>query len=430
MSQIAIHATGLSKRYWLGERQNYVTLRDAVANALTAPARQVAKRLRSDSTEQERQNGGGRDSIWALRDVDLEIEHGDIIGFIGRNGAGKTTLLKILSRITTPDAGRAVIHGRVGSLLEVGTGFHPELTGRENVYLNGAILGMRRNEIKRRFDEIVDFGAVGRFIDTPVKRYSSGMYMRLAFAVAAHLDTEVLMIDEVLAVGDIAFQQKCLGKMGDVARDGRTILFVSHNLLALQSLCNRAYWIDQGRVIDEGSPSKLVSNYLEASYSVQTSQVWETPESAPGNDVIRLNRVSVRPVKSEGGDRIDVRTPFVVEFDYWVRESDVHVKPSLSLYNSQGIQILSAVDPHLADWKGVPLKEGLYRESCRIPGDLLNSGLHRVEFRVLIDGEDEWRANDVLTFDILDVSDFRAGWYDDWEGAIRPMLPWQREQLV
>lgn len=429
MNQPAIQASGLSKRYWLGEHQHYVTLRDSVANALTAPGRRLARRVRG--REQGRlESGPGADSIWALRDVDLEIEHGDIVGFVGRNGAGKTTLLKILSRITTPDAGRAMIHGRVGSLLEVGTGFHPELTGRENVYLNGAILGMRQHEIKRRFDEIVEFGAVERFIDTPVKRYSSGMYMRLAFAVAAHLDTEILMIDEVLAVGDVAFQQKCLGKMGDVARDGRTVLFVSHNLLALQSLCNRAYWIDRGRIVDEGGPGKVIAGYLQASYALQTEQIWETPEVAPGNDAIRLHRVSVRPSNSNKGEQITVRTPITIEFDYWVRQDDVYLQPSLGLHNSQGIQILSAMDPRQNDWRGTPMAQGMYRETCQIPGDLLNSGMHRVEFRVLIDGQDEWRANDVLTFDVLDTSDFRAGWYEEWEGVIRPLLPWRRERLA
>ncbi len=429
MNQAAIEATGLSKRYWLGEHQHYVTLRDAVAGIFTAPVRGIARRLGGERNEGA-SGANDEEFIWALRDVDLEIAHGDIVGFIGRNGAGKTTLLKILSRITTPDRGRAVIHGRIGSLLEVGTGFHPELTGRENVYLNGAILGMRRHEIKRRFDEIVEFGAVGKFIDTPVKRYSSGMYMRLAFAVAAHLDTEILMVDEVLAVGDVAFQQKCLGKMGDVARDGRTVLFVSHNLLALQSLCNRAYWIDQGRIRAEGSPGKLVADYMQASYALQTEQVWETPEDAPGNDVIRLNRVSVRPSKSGSDSQITVRSPLTIECDYWVREPGVFIKPSLNLYNSQGIQILSAHDNQLADWRGVPLDEGIYRESCQIPGDLLNSGIHRIEFCVLLDGQEEWRANDVLTFDVQDASDFRAGWYDEWEGAVRPLLPWRRERLV
>lgn len=429
MSELAIQATGLSKRYWLGEHRHYVTLRESLAGVLLAPGRRLARLVGGNSSPGER-TAAQADSIWALRDVDLEIEHGDIVGLVGRNGAGKTTLLKILARITTPDTGRAVLRGRVGSLLEVGTGFHPELTGRENVYLNGAILGMRRHEIKRRFDEIVEFGGVERFIDTPVKRYSSGMYMRLAFAVAAHLDTEILMVDEVLAVGDAAFQQKCLGKMDEVARDGRTVLFVSHNLQALQSLCNRAYWIDRGRIVEEGAPASVVANYLQASYSQQTEQVWEDPETAPGNDVVRLNRVSVRPADPAGDGRITVRTPLRIEFDYWVRESEAYVQPSLSLFNSQGIQILSALDPELPDWRGTQLEAGLYRESCSIPGDLLNSGLHRIGFRVLIDGEDEWRANDLLVFDVLEDGEFRAAWYEEWEGVIRPLLPWRRERLA
>ncbi len=254
VSQYAIRAERLGKRYRIGQREHYRSLRDALTDAVARPLR----RLRRDN------GSSSRNTIWALRDVSLEVAPGEILGVIGHNGAGKSTLLKILSRITEPTEGRAELRGRVGSLLEVGTGFHPELTGRENIYLNGAILGMRRAEITRRFDEMVAFAEVERFIDTPVKRYSSGMYLRLAFAVAAHLEPEILLVDEVLAVGDAAFQKKCLGRMSDVAREGRTVLFVSHNLPSIEKLCQRVIVIEGGRVAMQGDPVTCIAAYLSA----------------------------------------------------------------------------------------------------------------------------------------------------------------------
>ena len=245
MSDTAIVVEGLGKRYQIGQREPYGALRDVLMNALRGKRR------------------GASDMIWALKDASFEIKQGEVVGIIGRNGAGKSTLLKILSRITKPTEGKADIWGRVGSLLEVGTGFHPELTGRENIYLNGAILGMRKAEIARKFDEIVAFAETEQFLDTPVKHYSSGMRVRLAFAVAAHLEPEILLIDEVLAVGDAAFQKKCLGKMGDVAKAGRTILFVSHNMSAILNLCSRVILFDQGKIAAEGKPSETTKRYLE-----------------------------------------------------------------------------------------------------------------------------------------------------------------------
>jgi lipopolysaccharide transport system ATP-binding protein len=243
----AISISTLGKRYYLGELQKYRALRDVLSERLRSPFRRKSKR----SAE-----------FWALNDVSLEVKHGQVVGLIGRNGAGKSTLLKILSRITEPTTGSALIHGRIGSLLEVGTGFHPELTGRENIFLNGAILGMQRKEIERNFDSIVDFAAVSKFIDTPVKHYSSGMYVRLAFAVAAHLEPEILLVDEVLAVGDAAFQKKCMGKMGDVAKAGRTVIFVSHNMAAIQNLCNVAHLLSDGKLIASGDTADVIRRYL------------------------------------------------------------------------------------------------------------------------------------------------------------------------
>ena len=254
VSQYAIRADGLGKRYRIGQREHYRSLRDALTDTVLSPVRRLRRgRLPAENN-----------TIWALRDVSLEVAPGEILGVIGHNGAGKSTLLKILSRITEPTEGRAELHGRVGSLLEIGTGFHPELTGRENIFLNGAILGMRRAEIVRRFDEMVAFAEVERFIDTPVKRYSSGMYLRLAFAVAAHLEPEILLVDEVLAVGDAAFQKKCLGRMSDVAREGRTVLFVSHNLPSIEKLCQRVIVIEGGRLAIQGDPVTCIAAYLSA----------------------------------------------------------------------------------------------------------------------------------------------------------------------
>jgi len=261
MSDIAIRVEGLSKQYRIGGKQErYRTLRDTLTDAFASPFRRAGKLLRGQATGAAELN----EMIWALKDVSLEVKRGEVVGIIGRNGAGKTTLLKILSRITEPTEGYAEINGSVGSLLEVGTGFHPELTGRENIYLNGAILGMKKAEIERKFDEIVAFAEIERFIDTPVKHYSSGMYVRLAFAVAAHLEPEILLVDEVLAVGDAAFQQKCLGKMDDISQQGRTILFVSHNMGAIQRLCNSTYLLESGKIVMAGDTATVVNAYYES----------------------------------------------------------------------------------------------------------------------------------------------------------------------
>src|SRR6266581_5828920 len=256
MSETAIQVENVSKLYHIGKRTPYKTVRESLMNVLSAPSR-LSRRLRKTKTCRADET-----ELWALRDVSFEVKQGEVVGLIGRNGAGKSTLLKVLSRITEPTAGRITIRGRVGSLLEVGTGFHPELTGRENILLNGAILGMRRAEITRKFDQIVAFAEIDKFIDTPVKHYSSGMYTRLAFAVAAHLEPEILIVDEVLAVGDAQFQKKCLGKMGDVAHEGRTVLFVSHNMTSVLNLCTRCVFMEKGSVSQTGTTEAVVSAYL------------------------------------------------------------------------------------------------------------------------------------------------------------------------
>src|SRR5438128_424815 len=271
MGDIAIRVENLGKRYRLGQRLRYRTFRDAVSGVLSAPFRGVHSYLSGQRPSENAQKSD--DFIWALKEVSFDVKHGEAIGIIGRNGAGKSTLLKILSRITKPSEGCAEIHGRVGSLLEVGTGFHPELTGRENIYLNGAVLGIKKWEIGRKFDGIVAFAELDKFIDTPVKHYSTGMYMRLAFAVAAHLESEILLVDEVLAVGDAAFQKKCMGKMREVGREGRTVVFVSHNMGAIAELCSRCLLVEEGKVLCDGSPSDAIELYLSKVYAEKASHV-------------------------------------------------------------------------------------------------------------------------------------------------------------
>src|SRR5580658_8152102 len=263
MSPTVIRAEGLGKQYRVGERERYLALRDILMRAVRSPL----KLFRPAQSE----------LMWALRDVSLQVQQGEVIGIVGRNGSGKTTLLKILSRVTRPTTGFFEVHGRMGTLLEVGTGFHPELTGRENVFLSGAILGMSKREMDRKFDEMVAFAEVEKFIDTPLKHYSTGMQMRLAFAVAAHLEPEILLVDEVLAVGDIEFQKKCLGKMQDIARHGRTILFVSHNTVAMQSLCERAIWLEQGSVVQDGRAATVITKYLSENIKLPDTSFWPDP---------------------------------------------------------------------------------------------------------------------------------------------------------
>jgi lipopolysaccharide transport system ATP-binding protein len=287
MSDTAIAVENLGKLYHIGkEQQRHNTLRDALAAGLRAPLGWIRRNGKSDSGEADA-------IVWALRDISFDVKQGDAVGIIGRNGAGKSTLLKVLSRITEPTDGLAQIRGRVGSLLEVGTGFHPELTGRENIYLNGAILGMRRAEITRKFDEIVAFAEIERFLDTPVKHYSSGMYVRLAFAVAAHLEPEILLVDEVLAVGDLRFQQKCLGKMGEIAGEGRTVLFVSHNMIAVRSLCSRGFLLESGRLSFDGSPENCISTYISRSEDAY-ADTWVRNEVPDSPLVIRRISVELR----------------------------------------------------------------------------------------------------------------------------------------
>src|ERR1700722_1428564 len=353
MSESVIHVEGLGKRYRVGERERYFALRDVLTRAFRAPFRKNGARRSTDY-------------IWALKDVSLDVQQGEVVGLIGRNGAGKTTLLKLLSRITRPTTGFAEIRGRVGSLLEVGTGFHPELTGRENIYLSGAILGMRRPEIGQKFDEVVAFAEIDQFVGTPVKHYASRMYFRLAFAVAAHLEPEILLVDEVLAVGDAAFQKKCLGKMGDVAKQGRTIVFVSHNMTALRRMCTRAIWLEGGRALDSGDPGKVIDHYLQKNTVSTLETVWPDDATAPGNERVRLQSVRVIP-ETNGSDLITVHTPLKIEFTYWNYVPGAILNVSMIVYNIEEICVFNSGSGH------APRPAGLIRQTVTIPRDFLNA---------------------------------------------------------
>jgi lipopolysaccharide transport system ATP-binding protein len=326
MRRNAIEIERLSKRYRIGSGVfRYGRLTESLWNGITRPFRR-----RPD-------DHAAADHIWALDDVSLDIEEGVALGVIGLNGAGKSTLLKVISRITPPTRGEVRLHGRVGSLLEVGTGFHPELSGRDNIFLNGAVLGMRKHEITAKFDEIVSFAGVERFIDTPVKRYSSGMYVRLAFAVAAHLETEILVVDEVLAVGDVNFQRKCLGKMREVASGGRTVLFVSHQLAAISRLCTSAIWLEQGKVRARGHPNEVVAGYLRPEIGGAAVRRWEG-SARPGSGPIRLEQVVVT-VDGEASSAVDIQRPFVVELEYEVTEPAEGLRVRFVLYAGDGTTV-------------------------------------------------------------------------------------------
>jgi len=373
--------------------------------------------------------------FWALRDVWFEVRQGEVLGVIGRNGAGKSTLLKILSKITEPSDGRVRVAGRVGSLLEVGTGFHPELTGRENIFLNGAILGMRREEILGRFDAIVDFSEVERFIDTPVKHYSSGMYLRLAFAVAAHLDPEILLVDEVLAVGDIRFQQKCLGKMETVGREGRTVLFVSHNMPAILRLCERAIMLDEGRIVADGPAQPIVQRYLNLDQVVQetTAEVeWPSVADAPGEEGVRLKALRLRSSSGVPQAEFDVREPIEVEIQFWILAEAPNVVPMFRVYNEHGVCVFSGAPTHDGLFAGRSRAPGTYTARCRIPGDFMAEGTYSLEIavRTLFPRRFFVPRVKLLNFRVHDrgMGDSVKGEYRGvWPGTVAPVFEWQSD---
>jgi lipopolysaccharide transport system ATP-binding protein len=417
MNDIVIKAENLGKKYVIGHQaQNgrYLALRDVLVHN----AKSLWNKTKDLVSGKPIIQGDTMEEVWALKDVSFDVKSGDAVGIIGRNGAGKSTLLKILSRITEPSTGRVRIKGRVASLLEVGTGFHPELSGRENIYLNGTILGMTRTEIRQKFDEIIAFAEIDKYLDTPVKRYSSGMYVRLAFAVAAHLEPEILVVDEVLAVGDAQFQKKCLGKIGDVAKAGRTVLFVSHNMTAIKSLCNRAILLKKGQIANEGEAYQVVSNYLQESTLSLMKQMWEEPTNAPGNDKVRLHCAMVIPLNEQTSAPITTETPLKLTFEFWNNLPDMALNLSVVLYNLEGVCIFNTS----SQAKSYP--RGLVYGSFVIPGNFLNNDTYTV--RLLIVKDTSVALIDIynlLTFEVQDI-ERRGQWYGKWIGAVRPHFDW------
>jgi lipopolysaccharide transport system ATP-binding protein len=425
MSNLALRVDGLGKMYRIGGKQEaYHTLRDTLTDAVAAPFRRARSLIRGEAYGA----AGLKEEIWALKDVSFEVQHGEVVGIIGRNGAGKSTLLKILSRITEPTEGYAEVYGRVGSLLEVGTGFHPELTGRENIYLNGAILGMSREEINRKFDEIVDFAEIEKFIDTPVKHYSSGMGLRLGFAVAAHLEPEILVVDEVLAVGDAEFQKKCLGKMSDVAGEGRTVLFVSHNMTAVQNLCGRAILLEQGALICLGETANVVQEYLGRSLQNKLAVQWDL-DNAPGNDKAKLLKASVRSLNLEGGvAAFTVNDDLLLEFEYYnLIDDENNLDVTVHLQDERGTLVFVT---GTGGSRTKTFGRGLIRATCRIPGHLLNQGTYTISRLLLVKdrGRVVYSLPDVLTFEVIMEDEGRLGWMGRKQGVVRPRLDWTIEQ--
>ena len=397
MSQTAIRVRGIGKEYAIGAKaERYKTLRESLASMFTAPARLL--RLSGKHREEEK--------VWALRDVTFDVQPGEVVGVIGRNGAGKSTLLKILSRITDPTTGMAEIHGRVGSLLEVGTGFHPELTGRENIYLNGAILGMRRFEIDRKFDQIVAFSEIEQFIDTPVKKYSSGMYLRLAFAVAAHLEPEILLVDEVLAVGDADFQKKCLGKMGDVAREGRTVLFVSHNMPAVQALCNRAILLRHGTVALDTDVAEVLREYLGYLTASSPDAFRNNPDRS-GDGSVRLTAGRILDDRGRTVERLVAGAPATFEFSYENLTTADRIEFLATIINHLGISVThfnTSVSGFVIRGLG---STGII--ACQIPNLPLPRGEYRVAVAVKRGGSTADHIPNALTFSIESSTFFESG---------------------
>jgi lipopolysaccharide transport system ATP-binding protein len=411
-----IRATNVAKQYQLGSSHNsFVTLRDALSEVVRSPLR----KLRSSQNAE---------TVMALRDVSFEVAAGEVLGIIGRNGAGKSTLLKILARITEPSSGRIDLYGRVVSLLEVGTGFHPELTGQENIYLNGAIMGMSRVEIRQKFDEIVAFSEIEDFIDTPVNRYSSGMYLRLAFAVAAHLDPEILLVDEVLAVGDARFQRKCLDKMENVRESGRTVVFVSHNMPAVTRLCPRTILLENGTIAFDGPSHEAVGIYLGSGSSTNAAREWKNIAEAPGNEIVRLGGVRVRSEDGELCETIDIRSTVGIEMEFDVLQGGHVLVPTFQLINMEGVCVFTAID-HDSEWRRRPRPAGRFVSTAWIPGNFLSEGalIIGASIATFEPARVHFRERDIVSFHVVDSLEGNAARGDyagPMPGIVRPMLNW------
>ncbi|MEI8245088.1 MAG: ABC transporter ATP-binding protein [Lentisphaerota bacterium] len=430
MSDIVIKVRGLGKKYHIGEQLPQRSLAGSIKNAAGLPWK-MAKSIFSGKSLDK------REEFWALKDVSFDVKQGEVLGIIGRNGAGKSTLLKILSRITTPTLGEIEMFGRVGCLLEVGTGFHPELTGRENVFLNGSLLGMTNVEIKKRFDEIVDFSGVERFLDTPVKFYSSGMYTRLAFSVAAHLDPEILILDEVLAVGDAEFQKKCLGKMGDIAKAGRTIIFVSHNMAAVKNICQRAILLNAGTTALDGNTTTAIQHYLSATSSTGGEVIWHDIDKAPGNDLVRLHSVRILQDGQTGAAaEVDIAKDIIIQLEYWNLKDGLCLYPAIWLRDPLGAPLLSSGNaPSMSIggdmWYGKPYPKGLFKSICRIPGNFFNEGTYSVTAIVgILPTNTQILEDYLLSFTVHDTGEMRKEFTGGWLGTVRPKLAWNTENIL
>jgi lipopolysaccharide transport system ATP-binding protein len=420
MGKPIIEVRGLSKRYRLG-RIGATLLRDDL--------NRLWNRIRGRGEEPDEKD------FWALRNVSFDVQPGEVLGVIGRNGAGKSTLLKILSNITDPTHGEVVVRGRISSLLEVGTGFHPDLTGMENIFLNGAILGMTRAEVRKRLDEIISFAEIEAFINTPVKRYSSGMYVRLAFAVAAHLEPEILVVDEVLAVGDAQFQKKCIGKIRDASRaHGRTVLLVSHNMGVMANLCDAAVLLKKGEVAAAGHPADIIQSYLKSEASSSGEVIWPDTEQAPGNERVRLHAVRV---KVDGVPTSDVTIDHGcdIEVEYWNHSDGLPLCVSIHLLDHMGVEVLATGNIHSAnlgrdDWFDKPFPRGLFRSVCRIPANLLNERGYSLRIALCSNVTTvELLTQEVISFQAHDAGAMRKEFGGGWLGVVRPKLHWQTEMV-
>lgn len=436
-SDIAFSVDDVSKVYRLGAKEK---ANDSLGASLMSIVRKPLKNYRKyralykfeDLDEQGHATGGQEEVLWALRNVSFDVKRGETIGIIGRNGAGKSTLLKVLARITHPSKGRISINGRIASLLEVGTGFHPELSGRENIYLNGTVLGMRKNEVDRKFDEIVDFSGVDKFLDTPVKRYSSGMRVRLAFAVAAHLEPEILIVDEVLAVGDAAFQRKCLNKMQDVGSHGRTVLFVSHNMASVSRLCERGILLNEGTVLEDGPIHSVVAQYLNSGTGTTASRNW-SEENSPGAEFARLRAVRVINKNSEVSEAIDIRQPVGLQMQYDVVKSGAVLLPHFNLYNEEGVCIFTTLDQD-PQWRGKPREQGSYVSTAWVPENFLAEGTFFVGCNCITLEPNimQFRENQAVAFQVVDSMDgdtARGDYAGRLRGLVRPLLKWETKEM-
>jgi lipopolysaccharide transport system ATP-binding protein len=425
MTSFAIRVENLGKQYRIGiAPERYRTLRDNIVDLVNLP-RRIVKGFKNRTPNEI-------NTIWALRDISFDVAPGQVLGVVGRNGAGKSTLLKILSRVTEPTQGFAEIHGRVGSLLEVGTGFHPELTGRDNIYLNGAILGMRRKEIERKFNEIVDFSGVDKFIDTPVKRYSSGMYLRLAFAVAAYLEPEILVVDEVLAVGDAEFQRKCLGKMSDVATQGRTVLFVSHNMSAVLRLTEETIVLERGRMVLRAPTPQAIDYYLSSGLAQSGERNWLPEEIPPDATPFHPHAIRIKNQAGKVSETVRSIEPLTIELEYEISEAINGLRVGIYLMSGRGELVFTSFDtdpPDLFDRYGVR-PSGRYVSRCTLPADVLNEGryilgLNASSFRV----RRYFQEENALAFSVDPSGATGMQWTEVRLGLIRPRLEWNIEKV-